>query len=214
MRTPPRRPRRSQAERSAATRRKLLDATLESLIERGYAGTTTLAVCRRAGVSHGSLLHHYGTRERLLGEALREVYERLRSRTVARLASLPQGAERAAALVDRLWEAFGAREFKAVLELWLAAANDPEVSWSVWPEARSFDASNEALGAELFPDVAERVPEFPVYVSLIFQALQGMALAQSTLGHSEQGDAMRERVRALLARIVAEAFADGRGRTA
>jgi hypothetical protein len=30
----------------------------------GYWGTTTLAVCRRPKVSHGSLLHHFGTREK------------------------------------------------------------------------------------------------------------------------------------------------------
>ena len=49
----PSRPRRTQAERTAETRSKLIEATVECLIDHGYSGTTTLAVCRRAGVSHG-----------------------------------------------------------------------------------------------------------------------------------------------------------------
>lgn len=50
--------RRTQAERSAQTQARLIDATIRCLIERGYSGTTTTAVCERAEVSHGSLLHH------------------------------------------------------------------------------------------------------------------------------------------------------------
>ncbi len=199
--------RRTQAERSAATRGRLLEATVECLIEQGYSGTTTLAVCRRAGVSHGSLLHHYGTRERLLGAALEAVYARLRERVVAGLEDLPAGDARVEALIDLMWSAFGAPEFKAVLELWLAAANQPELSWSVWSEARAFDLGHQPLAEQLFPEVAARLPDFPVYVSLLFQVLQGMGLARATLPNDEDAEAIRARVRALLTRIVREAFA-------
>jgi AcrR family transcriptional regulator len=204
-----RRPRRTQAERSAATRTRLLEAAAACLVERGYAGTTTLAVCRRAGVSHGSLLHHYGTRERLLGATLEAVYAKLRARVVDTLAALPQGEPRTAALVDAMWSAFGAPEFKAVLELWLAAANQPELSWAVWPEARAFDAVNLPLAEGLFPELAASVPDFPVYVSLLFQTLQGMGLVQATLPRTSEGDALRRRVRDRLARVLREGFADG-----
>ena len=140
----------------AATRARLVDATIGCLVEQGYAATTTLAVCRRARVSHGSLLHHYGTRERLLGAALEAVYARLREIVVAQLAELPEGEARVAGLVELMWAAFGAPEFKAVLELWLAAANRPDVSWAVWPAARSFDEANRPLAEQLFPEVAAR----------------------------------------------------------
>jgi len=201
------RPRRTQAERSATTRARLVDATIDCLIRRGYAGTTTLAVCQLSGVSHGSLLHHYGTRERLLGAALEAVYARLRARVVSGLEQLPEGELRVEAMVELMWSAFGSPEFKAVLELWLAAANQPEVSWAVWPEARAFDAANEPLAEQLFPEVASRVPDFAVYVSLIFQVLQGMGLAQATLPAHAAGEAMRGRVRTLLTRVVRQAFA-------
>lgn len=201
--------RRTQAERTARTRGLLLDATTECLIEQGYAGTTTIAVCKRAGVSHGSLLHHFGKREVLLGAALDAVYARLRQRVVAGLEALPQGEARVEAMVDLMWSAFGAREFKAVLELWLAAANHPDAAFALWPEARAFDAGNVPLAEQLFPEFAATMPDFPVYVSLLFQTLQGMGLVHATLPSDSEGTAMREQVRALLTRILREAFASG-----
>ncbi len=210
QRRPRGRPRRTQAERSAETRARLIEATIGCLVNRGYSGTTTLAVCERAGVSHGSLLHHYGRREVLLGAALREVTGRLRERAVARLRAVPAGPRRVEAMVEILWEAFGAREFKAVLELWVAAASRPDLSWAVWPEARAFDAGTAPLVAELFPEIAARVPDFPVYASLVLQTLQGMGLAHATLPGDTDGAALREQVRALLGRNLREALAGGR----
>ena len=203
----PSRRRRTQAERTAETRSKLIEATIECLIEQGYVGTTTLAVCKRAGVSHGSLLHHFGKREVLLGAALESVYARLRDRVVSGLEALPEGDARVAAMVDLMWTAFGAREFKAVLELWMAAANQPDVSWAVWPEARAFDAGNPPLADQLFPEFAARVPDFYLYVSLLFQALQGMGLVHATLPESPESETLRGQVRALLTRMLRQAFA-------
>ncbi len=37
---------------------------MASLIERGYGGTSTPEVCRRAGVARGAQLHHYPPRSR------------------------------------------------------------------------------------------------------------------------------------------------------
>lgn len=200
-------PRRSQAERTAETRARLIDATIECLIDSGYSGTTTVAVCKRAGVSHGSLLHHYGTRERLLGAALDAVYERLQRPVIESLEQLPLGEERVDALVELMWGAFGSLEFKAVLELWLAASNQSDVGWAVWPEAEDFDRAIQPLAEHLFPDVAARMPDFSLYISLIFQVLQGMGLAHATWPQGED-DSTRVRVRALLGRLVRDAFSE------
>ena len=62
--------RRSQDERTAQTRARVLDAVLGCLVERGYAGTTTTAVAARAGVSRGAQLHHYRTRAALVAAAV------------------------------------------------------------------------------------------------------------------------------------------------
>ncbi len=204
--------RRTQAQRTARTRGLLLDATISCLIENGYAGTTTTAVCKRAGVSHGSLLHHFRKREALLAAALDEVYGQLRARVVAGLEALPEGDARVEAMVDVMWSAFGAREFKAVLELWLAAANHPDAAYALWSKARAFDAGNAPLAERLFPEFAATVPDFRIYMHLLVQTLQGMGLANATLPPDTEGAAMRQQVRALLTRILRDAFAcDAKG---
>src|ERR1019366_1193637 len=52
--TAPLTPRRTQQERRDETRAKLLDATIESLVEVGYSATTTRLLAERAGVSSGA----------------------------------------------------------------------------------------------------------------------------------------------------------------
>ncbi|MCP5058094.1 MAG: TetR/AcrR family transcriptional regulator [bacterium] len=204
--TPLPRARRSQAERSAATKTRLLDASIGCLIDHGYAGTTTLAVCKRAGVSNGSLLHHYGTREHLLGATLEAVYGRLRDGVVTQLEALPTNGDRVDALVDVMWSAFGAPEFKAVLELWLAAASHAELSWSLWPEAQAFDEGNVPLAEALFPEVAERLPDFATWISLIFQVMQGLGLVNATRPFDAETAALRERTLTLFKAVLRDAF--------
>ena len=51
-----------------ATRGQLLEAALECLIERGYAGTTLAEVTARAGLSNGALWKHFPTKAQLMGD--------------------------------------------------------------------------------------------------------------------------------------------------
>ena len=69
-------PTRTQAERSAATKQRLLEATVECLVDLGYRGTTMDAVAERAGMSRGAQLHHYGSRERLIAGAVEYLADR------------------------------------------------------------------------------------------------------------------------------------------
>src|SRR5438045_9398121 len=61
--------RRTQAERTASTRAALLDATIDCLVEYGYAHLTTTRVVERAGVSRGAQVHHFPTKAELVSEA-------------------------------------------------------------------------------------------------------------------------------------------------
>src|SRR6266487_4699878 len=61
---------RTQAERSEHTRELLLDATIECLVEVGYARTTVHEICLRAGLSRGAQQHHFTTKAELMASAL------------------------------------------------------------------------------------------------------------------------------------------------
>jgi AcrR family transcriptional regulator len=66
-------------KKSRATRRQqLIDATIETLAQRGYASTTLTEVARTAGLSHGLVNFHFETKEKLLAETLAYLAEEYR----------------------------------------------------------------------------------------------------------------------------------------
>jgi AcrR family transcriptional regulator len=114
----------TQAERTAATRGRLLDAALDVLAEQGYAATTTVEVAKRAGVSRGAQLHHFPTKAELLAAAVEHLYARRRAEYRAAVAAMPDGVDRIDSSVDLLWSMFSGPTW---LELQVAARTDPEL---------------------------------------------------------------------------------------
>ncbi|MCA9677213.1 MAG: TetR/AcrR family transcriptional regulator [Myxococcales bacterium] len=130
MNAPARTPRtpRTQQQRRDETRRALLGAAVESLIELGFARTTTLEVQRRAGVSRGALLHHFPSKAALLAATIEHLAE-LRGRELKdRAVALPgSAAARIDAALTLLWECFTGSLFDVTMELRGAARTDPEL---------------------------------------------------------------------------------------
>lgn len=120
--------RQRQADRSRETRRKLMEATVECLVERGWAGTTTVLVAERAGVSRGAQLHHFRTRGELVAAAVEYVGAQAVQDMLDRAAALPATGTRTAAVVEFIIEFFVSPLFTAALELWVAARTDPELT--------------------------------------------------------------------------------------
>lgn len=108
--------------RRAATHAALVEATLESLVDVGYVRTTGVEVCRRAGVTRGALQYHFPDFGQLLASALGVAYDRLLVP-----APVPPGVGPLERWVHQVRARVGAPEFKAILELWLGAQNDPDL---------------------------------------------------------------------------------------
>ena len=68
--------RRTQAERSGETRRRILDAAVALLGERGFAGLRTSDVSTAAGVSKGAQSHHFPSKDELLVAVVEHVFQR------------------------------------------------------------------------------------------------------------------------------------------
>ena len=68
--------RRTQAERSEATRGRILDAAVTLLGERGYAGLRTADVALAAGVSKGAQTHHFPSKDDLVVAVVEHVFQR------------------------------------------------------------------------------------------------------------------------------------------
>src|SRR3984957_6786650 len=68
-------PRRTQAERSEATRKQLLEAATKLIRQRGFGGLRTIEVANVAGVSRGALMHHFPSKHELVVAVLNYVNE-------------------------------------------------------------------------------------------------------------------------------------------
>lgn len=172
-------PRRTQEERTAETRRKLLDATLASLFEVGYAATTTRRVAEIAGVSQGAQTHHFPRRVDLVGAALEQAADQRIADMRRRAGRLPADREdRTRALLDMLWQDFSSSIFTIFVKLWVAAADDRELYDRLVPLERRL--AREIAAA--IPDLAGdgEVPEdLRARVSVVFSTLRGLALSRA-----------------------------------
>jgi AcrR family transcriptional regulator len=137
MATPTARKHRTQAERSERTRELLLDATIECLVELGYARTTVQEICQRAGLSRGAQQHHFTTKADLMTSALEHLFARLSSQILAATAQLPPGRERLDQGIDLLWQAYSGTLSTAAVELWVAARTDAELRRGLLPVDRA-----------------------------------------------------------------------------
>jgi AcrR family transcriptional regulator len=167
---------RTQQQRRDETRRALLDAAVESLIEVGFARTTTLEVQRRADASRGALLHHFPSKTELLVAAVDHLAE-MRARELKVLAAvLPDGRSRTDAVLDLLWQCFSGTFFQVAMELRTAARTDPELRPVLVAAERSLRDRIVAQARTLFgKDVADH-PGLERAIDFTLQFMIGAAM--------------------------------------
>jgi AcrR family transcriptional regulator len=173
--------RRTQAERTAGTQAKLLDAAIECLVEIGFAKTSTQEIARRAGVSRGAQLHHFPTKESLVIAAV----EHLVDRRLDEILATDPDPERG---VEVLSEAFSGPLFHAALELWVAARTDPALHEAMLPlERRVSEAimggATAIMGGRMSSESIELSIELArgLAVSALFRTAEADAALRSRL---------------------------------
>jgi AcrR family transcriptional regulator len=102
-----------RVDRGQATRQHLIEVATELFADRGYEGTPIEAVLERAGMSRGSLYHHFPGKERLFEAVVQTVHARVGEATLA------------AATASGETEAYGL--LKAAEMAWIRLAGDPVV---------------------------------------------------------------------------------------
>lgn len=171
------RPRRTQEERREETRRKLLDATIESLVDGGIPATTGRRVAELAGVSRGAQTHHFPHVAELITEAIEHLADRRVATMRRRARRIHETDDPAGALVDILHEDFTSDLFRAVLKLWVAASDDPDLRRHLEPLERHL---REVSGAFL-RDAVEQLgaaEELAAELELVLHAVRGVAVAE------------------------------------
>lgn len=144
--------RRTQEQRSAETRARLLDATIECLVRYGYSGTTTPRVAEMAGVTRGAQVHHFGSKNDLVMAALQHLAARRTAAVAGKVADLAGSEDPVGDVLDLLWELHQGPMFIAAVELWVAGRTDPALG----REVAKFES---IVATNLMTAVSELVPQ-------------------------------------------------------
>jgi len=198
---------RTQQQRRDETRRALLDAVVESLIEVGFSRTTTLEVQRRADVSRGALLHHFPSKAELLVAAVDHLAEMRASELKQLAGELPEGKTRNDAVIGLLWQCFSGAFFQVAMELRTAARTDPELRPVLAAAERSLRDRIFAQSRTLFgKDVAEH-PGLDRALDLTLQLMIGAAMSAVLHRDDTRLDELIDDWKALFPTVLANASA-------
>jgi AcrR family transcriptional regulator len=174
-----------QQDRSRATRRRLLEAALDSLAEVGYAGSTVAVVAARAGVSRGAAQHHFPTRGDLFAAAVEHMTEVRLAEIRDQAKALPTGAGRTEAIVGMLASVYTSPLFRAALHLWVAASTDESLRRQVVAlESHLGRTVHRALVEVL--EVDERAPGVRETVQGVLDMARGLGLADLLTDDSQR----------------------------
>jgi AcrR family transcriptional regulator len=179
---PPRRPATPKQQRSQATRRRLLDAAVDELVERGYARLTTHGVAARAGVSRGAEQHHFRSRAELMAEAIDHLAERQLGELREQAGVLAGGPARTERVLDLLMDQYSGPLFAATIELSLAARGDEELRAAILPRERALSRDIQRRASGLFGSELAARPGFEGRLAVALSTVRGLALLR-LFGH-------------------------------
>jgi len=167
-----------QEQRTRAMRRRLLEATVDCLVEHGWSGTSTTLVSKRAGVSRGAQLHHFPTKNDLVIAAVEHLTELRGAELAAAAEQLPSGKRRTRAVLEMLADQFTSPVFTAALELWVAARTDQVLQDAVGPLEQRIGRETHRNTVELL-GVDESRPGTRELVQATLDLVRGLALANT-----------------------------------
>jgi AcrR family transcriptional regulator len=111
-----------------------MDAAIHVMSERGLCDTRISDIARRAGTSPALVIYYFGTKDRLLAEALGHSEERFHEETSRELATIPGARDRLVRLIELSCSSGTSpaggwpEEWLLWLDLWARAVHDAEVA--------------------------------------------------------------------------------------
>jgi AcrR family transcriptional regulator len=176
----------SLTKKGSETRKALLDSTITLLASNGYAATTTQAVLDHSGLSRGSLLHQFKTRDLLMVAAAEEAVERMFNAVEERLSRIADPIELLRRYPSVQWEVENEPPARACAELRLASRWEKALQPGLRRYMRS---ANERIRRSMH-DIAEaaglrNVNQLIIEVGALISSMQGLAVG-STLMEDEQ----------------------------
>ncbi len=171
------RARRSHAERTAETRATVIAAVIDAIAETGFQAATAHAITRRAGVTWGAVQHHFGGKDELLIAVLENTFTRFAERLADITDVTAPLAERISIFVDRAWEHFRSRHFRAAFEILLNyLGREDEADAGAWREQMT--SAWDAVWSRIFADAGISRRRSLMLQHYTISTLSGLAATQ------------------------------------
>ncbi|MFV3749401.1 TetR/AcrR family transcriptional regulator [Mycobacterium tuberculosis] len=176
---------RTQQQRREETVARLLQASIDTIIEVGYARASAAVITKRAGVSVGALFRHFETMGDFMAATAYEVLRRQLETFTKQVAEIPADRPALPAALT-IFRDITAGSTNAVLyELMVAARTDEKLKETLQNvlgqySAKIHDAARALPGAESFPEET-----FPVIVALMTNVFDGAAIVRGVLPQPE-----------------------------
>jgi len=176
---------RTQQERREATVAGLLDASIATIAEIGYARASAKTIARRAGVSDGALFRHFETMGAFMAATAQEVLRRQLELISKQVAEIPAGGSALEAVLTLLRDLTANSNNAVVYELLIAARTDDKLRSTlseVLEEygAKIYDTARGFPGTDAFPEEM-----FPNVVALLTNTFDGAAILRTVLPQPE-----------------------------
>jgi AcrR family transcriptional regulator len=167
---------RTQAERHAETRRKIIDATVTCIDAFGFPKTTMQRVARLAGCTVGAVQHHFPSKSELLAAVLEDGFRSMSFELEHVLfvgKSLP---ERVSLFVDHCWLHFRKPAFQANLHILLGMRNESPKALDDWMQGPLADITLQGreLWLKVFDDVDIAEDKHMELLYFVFSAMSGI----------------------------------------
>lgn len=199
-----------QAQKSAMTRDRILDAAIRCLVELGYTNITTAKVAEYAGVSRGAMLHHFPSKTELIQAAVEYLHQKLLEDYTQRVTAIPaklKGKERRRAGLEAYWDHLANDLFLVYHELQLASRTDQELKRILESSQQHFEQHVRDTNTSLFDEWQDRGDRFLLAMDVTKFMMEGMATSRLMTNRK----ARVKRTMNYLADRLEEIFEEGEG---
>ena len=175
----------------------MLEAVVDSIMEKGYYQTSSNEIARRAGVTWGTIQHQFGTREQLLLAVMEDGWHALEHSVGTATVTGDTLEARLHSVFDVLAQHYGHRSQLARIQIALDLTHDPNVSAAVRNAVRRHGTELEKAWRPLFEQALGDAARDQDLVTYAFLTLRGSLIA-NVIGGAISGKTTGARHRDLL----------------
>ena len=192
---------RTQQQRREETVARLLDASIETIVEVGYARASAAVIARRAQVSDGALFRHFATMGDFMAATALEVMRRQLGLFTKQVAEIPADQPALEAVLVILRDVTGNATNTVMYELLVAARTDEKLRATLQNvlieyAANIHDIARSLPGSEQFPDET-----FAALVAILTNTFDGAAIVRAVLPQPEIEASRIQLMTSLLTRL-------------